>query len=151
MTTLNINNIVRRIIAEEFGDEIEPNKLIKIDDSEYYKTLQGYNDMGVSFGKIDDFKMNLNDIKLANKYLTKIKTLYPDLEIGHDKSYISIEIPSTTLLNLKILIHKIKEYFYIEITLPEHSWDGTEYYKIKSTLDIVMKKIMSIIFMNAKV
>ena len=103
MTMLNINNIVRRIIAEEFNDEIEPNKLIEIDERTF---------------TINDIYENMSriDLKLAHKELSKIKNLYPNSRFNVSGNYIVIEI-FVRFYTLIIEIHKTEgNIFYIKVT-----------------------------------
>lgn len=138
----NLTNIIKRIIEEEFGDEIEPNKLIKVD----YEEFRGLLMVG---GYSED--ISPIDKKLASKELKKLKTLYLSTRIVIEDNFIEVTIQTTGLMNLHVEIHKAKgNIFYLKVTLPEHRWNQTEYYKIKSTMDVLMKKVIAMIFMNVK-
>lgn len=160
--------VIRKIVSEEFEGEFDrsldilPNKLIQMSYHEYDH---------FSFGKVGgpqpmDENFTSNEKTLINNEVKKIQTLYRETQAiyrsasrtktsSRSKLSISFQIKNYTDFEgvkfshtwVDVSLTKIKGgIFFIAIEKPTPEDDNWIYYKIKSNIDVALKKMMLMIF-----
>lgn len=166
----NLIKVIRKIISEEFGDE-PLNKLTKINEQEFINAISGRDKRGLSYSdvyynkeKVKE-KFDSNDKSLAKPEINKIKLLYKGTKAEFISStMLSISIPIKEQVTDRIpypydlIVDFVKlkgGMFYIRTfqkeTLLISNSDNNEHFKIKSSIDVAIKRMSAIIFMNHKI